>query len=289
MIVTVMTLRTRLTYYLHLMRLNKPIGLLLLLWPTLWALWFASDGWPETSILIVFVAGIVLMRSAGCVVNDLADRHIDGHVQRTKQRPLVQGQVGVLEAYVLAGALSLIAFALVVIYCNTLTILLAMFGALWAGMYPLMKRFTHLPQLGLGIAFSWGVPMAFAAVTGEVGTFGWFLFLTSAIWPVIYDTMYAMVDRDDDVQIGVKSTAILFGLMDRVIIGLLQLLFILMLIILGFMFRSNSIYYVCIALAGLLFLYQQWLIKDRDRAKCFSAFLNNNWVGLIIFIGVYNQ
>jgi 4-hydroxybenzoate polyprenyltransferase len=283
-----MQLRTRLTHYACLIRLHKPIGILLLLWPTLWALWLASDGWPDTKILFVFVAGTILMRSAGCILNDLADRHVDGHVQRTKQRPLVDGTVTTTEAFCLAGVLSLAAF-LFVLLCNMLTIMLAVIGASIIILYPFLKRVTHLPQLGLGVAFSWGVPMAFAAVTGEVGLFGWFLFLTCIIWPVIYDTMYAMVDRDDDLQIGIKSTAILFGLMDRIIIGLLQTLFIVMLVIVGIMFHVEEIFYVCVAIAAGLFVYQQWLIKDRDRDKCFKAFLNNNWVGLVIFIGVYFQ
>jgi len=283
-----MQLRARLPHYAYLMRLNKPIGILLLLWPTLWALWLATNGRPDTKILFVFVAGVLLMRSAGCVVNDIADRHFDGHVKRTHRRPLVVGTVSVKEALILTGLLSATAFMLICL-CNPLTIWLALIGAAWVVIYPLMKRFTHLPQVGLGIAFSWGVPMAFAAVTDTIGISAWFVFLTAIVWPVIYDTMYAMVDREDDAHIGLKSTAILFGLMDRIIIGLLQVLFLLMLVIVGIMFRVDAIYYVCVALSGMLFIFQQWLIKDRDRDKCFAAFINNNWVGLIIFIGIYLQ
>lgn len=283
-----MQLRERLPHYANLMRLHKPIGILLLLWPTLWALWLASDGWPNPKMLFIFVAGTFLMRSAGCIVNDIADRHIDGHVERTNQRPLVTGAVTLNEALSLAGLLSLGALSLV-LFCNTVTVFLAFIGAVLAVVYPLMKRFSHLPQAGLGMAFSWGVPMAFAAVKGNVTGKAWLLFLTCMIWPVIYDTLYAMVDREDDRRIGVKSSAILFGWMDRVIIGLLQVLFILMLMIAGVLFNLKAIYYLCVLSAGFLFLYQQWLIKDRQREKCFAAFLNNNWVGFVIFIGIYLQ
>lgn len=276
-------------HYARLARLNKPIGILLLLWPTLWALWFANDGWPDMTLLSVFIVGVILTRSAGCIINDVMDRHVDGHVARTKTRPLINGAVSVKGALLLASILLLIAFMLVALFCNSLTILLAVIGAVWIAVYPYLKRITNLPQLGLGVAFSWGVPMAFAAVTGEVGLFAWFLFLAAVIWPIIYDTMYAMVDREDDVLVGVKSTALLFGDMDRVVIGLLQILFLLMMMIVGFMFRSNLVYYFCLGVAGLLFVYQQYLIRDRDRVQCFAAFLNNNWVGLIIFVGVYFQ
>lgn len=275
-------------HYLSLMRLNKPIGILLLLWPTLWALWLASGGWPNDKILFVFVAGTILMRSAGCVVNDIADRHVDGFVQRTKHRPLVVGTVSTKAASILAAMLCLLAFALVLL-CNALTIRLAVIGGALMILYPLLKRITHLPQVGLGVAFSWGVPMAFAAVRGEIGLAGSVVFLTALIWPIIYDTMYAMVDREDDRQIGIKSSAILFGRMDRIIIGLLQILFLLMLVIVGMMFRLASFYYVCVGLVGGLCVYQQWLIKDRERQRCFAAFLNNNWIGLILFMGISLQ
>lgn len=275
----------RVIQYAYLIRLNKPIGILLLLWPTLWALWLSTNGSPHKKILVIFVLGVFLMRSAGCVINDFADRKVDGHVERTKLRPIASGKVSVFEALTLAALLALCAFLLVLL-CNKLTIMLAFVGAALAFIYPFLKRFTHLPQFGLGIAFSWGVPMAFAAQTGEVETSGWFLFLTCIVWPVIYDTMYAMVDKEDDVAIGVKSTAILFNDMDKLIVGLLQGLFIVMLIMVGLMFELEPIYYFSIAVVTLLFIYQQWLIKDRDSRRCFRAFLNNNWVGLVIFAGI---
>lgn len=280
-----MLIRERLPQYAYLMRWDKPIGILLLLWPTLWALWLASNGRPDSALLFVFVAGVILMRSAGCVLNDIADRKFDGHVARTRERPLASGKVTVLEALVLAGILCAIAF-LLVLYCNVLTIQLAFVGALLPIAYPLMKRFTHLPQLGLGVAFSWGVPMAFAATTASLSTPAWFLFLTSVVWPVIYDTMYAMVDREDDVKIGIKSTAVLLNTMDRLVIGLLQVLFVVMLIIVGLMFNLRFIYYACLIAVSGFFVYQQWLIKARHPKKCFYAFLNNNLVGFFIFLGI---
>lgn len=281
-----MIIKERLIHYAYLMRWDKPIGILLLLWPTLWALWLASAGKPEIHIFFIFIAGVVLMRSAGCVLNDLADRSFDGHVKRTRLRPLVTGHVTSKEAWLLAGILALIAFFLV-LFCNRLTIILALIAACFALIYPLLKRVTYLPQFGLGIAFSLGVPMAFAAVTGSVGARGWFVFLTAVLWPVIYDTMYAMVDKEDDIKIGVKSTAILFASMDLLLIGLFQMLFIVMLIILGWMFLLKPIYYASILWVCALFIYQQWLLKNRGPTHCFRAFLNNNWVGLIIFTGIF--
>lgn len=281
-----MLIRERLLQYAYLMRLDKPIGMLLLLWPTLWALWLAGDGHPDKKILFVFIAGVILMRSAGCALNDFADRHFDNHVRRTQQRPLASGKITEIEALILAGLLSLFAF-LLVLTCNILTVKLAFIGAGLTLIYPFMKRVTHLPQIGLGIAFTWGVPMAFAAQRGSIGTSGWFLFFTGIIWPVIYDTMYAMVDREDDQKIGVKSTAILFDAMDKLIVGLLQVLLVVMLFIIGIMFELNIIYYLCVGIVGLLFVYQQWLIKDRDSNKCFKAFKNNNWVGFAIFLGIF--
>jgi 4-hydroxybenzoate polyprenyltransferase len=283
-----MQLRARIPQYVSLMRLDKPIGILLLLWPTLWALWLASGGWPSYLFLFVFTAGTVLMRSAGCVVNDVMDRRIDGKVRRTCRRPLVIGSLKVKAALGLAAFLSLLAFMLV-LFCNSLTIGLAIIGGGLTMVYPLMKRFTSLPQVGLGVAFSWSVPMAFAAVTGKIEMQAWFLFFTCMVWPVIYDTMYAMVDREDDQQIGVRSTAILFGLRDRLILAGLQVLFLLMLVKVGTLFHLSLGYISCIFLVGMLFLYQQWLIRNREPDKCFAAFLNNNWVGLIIFIGIYLQ
>lgn len=267
------------------MRLNKPIGIVLLLWPTLWALWLASHGHPSLKILLIFVAGVVVMRSAGCVMNDFADRHIDGHVQRTSNRPLPSGTVSSTEAWILVGLLGLIAFLLVLL-CNTFTMQLAFIGAGLTLIYPFMKRFTYLPQFGLGIAFAWSIPMAFAAETVAINFSTWLLFSAGVLWPVIYDTMYAMVDKQDDIKIGVKSTAILFGKQDRRMIASLQSIFIFILMGVGITFQLSKIYYVSLLIAAIFFLYQQWLIKDGDREQCFHAFLNNHWVGMIIFIGI---
>jgi len=271
--------------YAYLIRLNKPIPLLLLLWPTLWGLWLASGGVPEHSILFIFIGGVLCMRSAGCAINDVADRHIDGHVARTKHRPLATGQVSVVAALLIATVLAL--FALLLVWqCNKLTILLACLGAVFAVIYPFLKRVTFLPQLGLGVAFTWGIPMAFAAVNNTVPAVAWFLFATAVLWPVIYDTQYAMADREDDIKIGVKSTAILFGQEDKKIIGILQLVFLLLLSVVGYLFDLRYPFYLALVLVGVLFLYQQWLIKDRVASRCIQAFLNNHWVGLVIFVSI---
>ncbi len=269
----------------YLMRLHKPIGILLLLWPTCWALWLAAEGMPPWSTLIIFVAGVVLMRSAGCVINDIFDRDFDKHVVRTRERPLAAGKISVKVALILAAALAFIAF-LLVLFCNTLTIMLAFAGALFAVVYPLLKRITHLPQLGLGVAFSWGVPMAFAAVTGHVPASAWLVFAASACWPVIYDTMYAMADRAEDVKIGVKSTAILFGKYDVFILACLMLVFLGLLIVIGQVFHLPQRYYLALVVVAVLFARQLWMIRQRDPALCFRAFLQNNGVGLVIFLGI---
>jgi 4-hydroxybenzoate polyprenyltransferase len=271
--------------YLILMRINKPIGIFLLLWPTLWALWLASDGRPNLIVVCIFILGVVLMRSAGCIINDFADKDFDKHVERTRDRPLTSGKVSTKGALILFSALMVVAFLLVLLL-NRLTILLAFAGAAFAVIYPFMKRFVSMPQLGLGIAFAWGVPMAFAALTNTVPDKSWVLFLAAAVWPVIYDTMYAMVDRIDDVKIGIKSTAITWGHADRLIVGLLQLVFILLLVACGFLFHLQSVYFMSLMLVSLFFIYQQWLIKDRVQVKCFQAFLNNHWVGMIIYVGI---
>lgn len=272
--------------YMVLARLNKPVGILLLLWPTLWALWLANNGFPSAKLLFIFTAGVILMRSCGCILNDLADRRFDGFVARTKDRPLVTGTVSVMGAWIFAIFCLLLAF-LLVLQCNGLTIIFAFVAVLLAAIYPLLKRITHLPQLGLGIAFAWGVPMAFAATQFAVGPVVWFLFLTAAVWPVIYDTIYAMVDRMDDQKIGVKSTAILFATYDKIIIAALQILFLIMLVKVGQLFLLNRCYYLSLIIVALLFLYQQWLIKDRDPVQCFKAFLNHQWVGFFIFVGIF--
>jgi 4-hydroxybenzoate polyprenyltransferase len=271
--------------YAQLMRLHKPIGIFLLLWPTLWALWLASAGKPNVFIVIIFVMGTVLMRSAGCVINDFADRHVDKYVARTRERPLTSGKVTVQETLILFVVLMLTAFMLVLLL-NWLTILLAVIAAVLAVSYPFLKRVTHLPQVGLGINFSWGVPMAFAAQNNVLTVADGYVFLATVIWAFMYDTVYAMVDRQDDIKIGVKSTAILFGNYDKVIIALLQLIFLAMLCYVGYIFHLRQIYFVSVFIAGLFFCYQQWLIKNREPDACFKAFLNNNWVGLIIFVGI---
>lgn len=281
-----MQLSLPLRQYFFLMRLDKPIGMLLLLWPTVWALWLAARGIPDSKILFIFLAGVVLMRSAGCVMNDIFDRNFDGHVARTRQRPLAAGTVSVRQALVLAGVLGFAAFILV-LFCNALTILLAFAGAAFAIIYPLMKRVTYLPQFGLGVAFSWGVPMAFAAVTGNLSASSWLLFAAAALWPVIYDTMYAMTDREDDIKIGVKSTAILFGRQDVALIGLLMIIFLVLLTATGVVFQLRAVYFFALFLAAILFLRQLKMIRTYDTRLCFKAFLENNWSGMIIFLGIF--
>jgi len=271
--------------YVELTRLHKPIGILLLLWPTCWALWLAADGSPPWTILLVFVMGVVLMRSAGCVVNDIFDRNFDRHVRRTRQRPLVVGSISVRRAAIFALVLLLMAF-LLVLTCNMLTIALAIVGAFLAVTYPLLKRYTYLPQLGLGVAFSWGVPMAFAAVQNNVPASAWLVFSAALLWPVIYDTLYAMTDRADDLTIGVKSTAILFGQYDVFIIGCLMLMFLLLLVVVGRLFQLNAFYYTALLLVTILFTHQLWQIRTRDPDQCFQAFLQNNSIGLVIFLGL---
>lgn len=271
--------------YCQLMRLHKPIGIYLVLWPTLWALWLAAEGVPSLSVLCVFVLGVVLMRSAGCVINDFADRHIDGDVQRTKDRPLVTGAISAKHALLFFAALCLLAF-LLVLSMNSLTIYLSVGGVVLAFIYPFMKRHTYLPQVFLGAAFAWAVPMAYAAQTNELPSIVWLIYMATLIWTVAYDTMYAMVDRDDDLKIGVKSTAILFGHADRAIIAFLQVLVVLTLCIIGQQEKLGEFYFLGVAVASVLFVYQQHLIRHRDRDACFQAFLNNNWVGLVIFIAL---
>ena len=275
----------RIRLYWQLMRMHKPIGALLLLWPTLWSLWLAADGFPRWDVLVIFVLGVFVMRSAGCVINDFADRKVDGHVKRTRERPLVNGQVSSREAIALFIGLCLLAFGLVLL-TNTLTIQLSVGGVLLAFCYPFMKRFTHLPQVVLGAAFAWAIPMAFAAQSGSLGAEVWLLYTAVVLWTVVYDTFYAMVDRDDDLRIGVKSTAILFGEHDRLMTGVLQALTLYALLMVGSRFELGAYYYVSLGVAALLFAYQQYLIRFRQRDACFKAFMNNNWVGFAIFIGV---
>lgn len=275
----------RVRLYWQLMRMHKPIGALLLLWPTLWSLWLAADGVPRWDVLVIFVLGVFVMRSAGCVINDFADRKVDGHVKRTRERPLVSGQVSSGEAIALFIGLCLLAFGLVLL-TNPLTIQLSVGGVLLAFCYPFMKRYTHLPQVVLGAAFAWAIPMAFAAQSGALGVEVWLLYTAVVLWTVVYDTFYAMVDRDDDLRIGVKSTAILFGEQDRLMTGVLQALTLYALVMVGSRFELGTFYYISLGAAAALFAYQQYLIRFRQREACFKAFMNNNWVGLAIFIGV---
>jgi 4-hydroxybenzoate polyprenyltransferase len=270
---------------LQLIRFDKPIGTLLLLWPTLWALWIAAQGVPPPGLLAIFVVGTFLTRSAGCIINDLADRKVDGAVARTNARPLVTGAVTEREAVTLFLLLMLLAFVLV-LFTNTLTIALSFVAVLLAASYPFMKRYTHLPQLVLGAAFSWGIPMAFTAQLGELPAASWLLYLGNLLWTVVYDTKYAMVDRDDDIQVGIKSTAILFGRHDRLIIGLLQAACLLMLYLAGSAFSLGGYYHLALLITAALFVYHQYLIRHRRPEDCFRAFLHNNWVGMVIFAGI---
>jgi 4-hydroxybenzoate polyprenyltransferase len=275
----------RLREYALLMRLDKPIGFFLLMWPTLWALLIAGEGQPDAQVVLVFVLGILLMRSAGCVINDYADAEIDRHVTRTQNRPLAAGRVSKGEAIVLFVLLCLMALGLVLLL-NTLTIMMSVVGALLAVTYPFMKRITYLPQVYLGAAFGWAVPMAFAAQTGSVPPIAWLMFTTTVLWATAYDTMYAMVDRGDDLALGVKSTAILFGDSDRQIIGIIQLMVLVCLLMIGLQAGLGWIYYAGVGTAAGLAVYQQGLIRYREREECFRAFLNNNWFGASVFAGM---
>lgn len=278
-------LRERLSLYISLSRLNRPIGIYLLLWQTLWALWFAADGVPPLHVLVVFILGVVLMRSAGCIINDYADRNLDGHVERTQHRPLATGQISSREALGVAAGLTFFAF-LLVLTTNGTTVLWS-FGAVGlAALYPFMKRYTHLPQVFLGMAFSWSVPMAFTSQGEPVSALAWLIFASNVLWIVAYDTLYAMVDREDDLKIGIRSTAILFGDADRLMVGVLQALFLFGMILVGRLSDSGALYYLGLAAAAALFAWQHLRIRDRDRAACFWAFLHNHWVGLVIFVGL---
>jgi 4-hydroxybenzoate polyprenyltransferase len=276
----------RLPLYLKLMRADKPIGTLLLLWPTLWALWLASAGIPPWHLLLIFGLGVFLMRSAGCVVNDYADRDFDAHVQRTAQRPLATGAVAKREALLLAAALCALAFVLV-LFTNRLTILLSFGAVALAGSYPFMKRYTQMPQLVLGAAFGWGIPMAFAATNNTLPPGCWLLFIANILWTVVYDTFYAMVDRDDDVKIGIKSTAIMFGDDDRLITGMLQVCTLLALAFAGAQFKLGYWFFVALIGVAGLFVYHQVLVRLHRRDDCFRAFLHNNWVGATVFAGIF--
>ena len=279
-------IQARLADYARLLRVDRPIGSLLLLWPTYWALWLAADGFPSVGNFIVFTLGVFMMRAAGCAINDFADRKVDRHVKRTKDRPLTSGRIEAWEAVALFAGLCVTAFLMVVLFTNTLTLYLSFGGAVLAFIYPFMKRYTHLPQLFLGAAFSWAIPMAWAAEAGEVTKLAWLLFTANVLWTVAYDTLYAMVDRDDDIRIGIKSTAILFGDADRAVIAILQALVVLILILVGQQAELGVFYYLGLVAMACLFIFQQHLSRFRERDGCFKAFLNNNWAGFAVFTGL---
>lgn len=271
--------------YVELMRFDRPIGILLLLWPTLWAIWIANSGFPDVKIFLTFCAGVVIMRAAGCVINDYADRELDGHVERTQLRPIPAGLVTASEALVLFSLLLALAF-LLVLTLNEKTIYLSFIAAAIAIFYPFAKRFTWFPQAVLGVAFSCAIPMAFAAQDQALSELTWLIFFINLIWIMVYDTLYAMADRADDIKVGIRSTAILFGDADKLLIGLMQAMVIIGLLILGAELAFSWVYFVSILIVAALFVWQQILIRKRNPQKCLQAFLNNNYVGMIIFIGI---
>jgi 4-hydroxybenzoate polyprenyltransferase len=277
----------KLHFYTQLIRLDRPIGIYLLLWPTLWGLWIASHGIPDFTLLIIFVLGVILMRSAGCAINDYADREIDKHVARTKNRPLAAGHISTQEALAVFATLSGIAFFLV-LQLNLSTILLSTVAVLLVASYPFMKRFHSLPQVHLGAAFAWAIPMGFTAVNETVPPLeAWLLFVATLLWTVAYDTLYALSDKEDDLKIGVKSSAILFAQYDRIIIAILQTLTIGLLVWVGLLMNAGIAYFISLLLASVLFVYQHHMIKNREPIHCLHAFLHNNWVGMVIFIGIF--
>ena len=271
--------------YAQLMRLDRPVGIYLLLWPTLWALWFAKGGIPTLKLILVFVAGTIVMRSAGCVINDFADRDIDPRVKRTRLRPLAARRVSPYEALALFLVLVLVALWLVT-RLDRRTVMFSFIGAALTVSYPFMKRFFPLPQFYLGAAFGWAVPMAFVATVGTVPRIGWLLFIITLLWAGVYDTLYAMVDRDDDLKLGVQSTAVAFGDMDRMLIGVMQAMVLIGLLLAGRASQVGWPFYLSLVIGAGLFAWQQWLIRDRDRNACFNAFLNNQYFGLVVFAGV---
>lgn len=278
-------IRDRAIQYSRLMRLDKPIGSLLLLWPTLWALWIASDGLPTIHLLSVFIAGVFITRSAGCVINDYADRNFDRYVARTSNRPLTTGAVSTREALYLIVVLLIIAF-LLVLTTNRLTVILSFVALPLGGFYPFMKRYTYIPQLFQGMAFGWGIPMAFAAAGHNIPEIAWLIYIANILWSMTYDTMYAMVDREYDKNIGVKSTAILFEDSDRIFIGIIQLMLLFTFVLIGKKLEFGQYYYLSLIVVTAIIAYHQYLIKDRKPELCFKAFLNNNWLGAVVFIGI---
>lgn len=276
----------RLPDFIALGRLDRPIGIYLLLWPTLWALWIAAQGQPSYQLIFIFVMGVILTRTGGCIINDYADRNLDGKVQRTANRPLATGRISGKEALAVAAIIGLLAFVLV-LFTNTFTIVLSAGGLLLACTYPYMKRHTYLPQVVLGAAFAWAIPMAFAAVNEEVPAFAWLIYAATLCWTMAYDTLYAMVDRDDDLEAGIKSTAILFGDADLAMVGLLEGMALLALVLLGNKLGLSYWFYLGLTLATVLWAWQLWQCRERDRDACFKAFLHNHWVGAVIFAGLF--
>ena len=272
--------------YIRLMRLDKPIGSLLLLWPTYWALFLSADGWPDLDILFIFTLGVFIMRTAGCVINDFADRKIDKHIVRTQGRPLATGEISSNSALVLFGLLLLIALGLV-LQTNILTIKLSLIAVLLATLYPFTKRWTNLPQLVLGAAFGMSVPMAFSAQTGVIPLTAWLVFIATLVWTLIYDTFSAMADRDEDLKIGVKSTAILFAKYDQIIITLLQILLIIVFVLIGNTFDLGLIYDFSLVIISFFMIYHQFLLKKRQKEEYFKAFINNNFIGMTVFLGIF--
>ena len=277
--------KKKLKNYLLLMRLDKPIGIWLLMWPMLWSMWVSTDGQVNETLLIVFLFGVIIMRSAGCVLNDIADKNIDPFVKRTKDRPIASGKISVREGKKLFIFLMAIAFSLL-FFLNTSTKLLALLGALITTVYPFLKRIISAPQLFLGVAFGWAVPMTFSANLGYVNTVGWLIFVTAIIWAIIYDTYYAMVDRDDDINLPVKSTAILFGKYDLLIIGICQIIMVFLLILLAKIMSATIWVYLSIFISSCIMMHHQIITKKRQRAACFRAFYNNHYIGMVMFIGI---
>ena len=279
-------LKQQFPHYLKLIRFDRPIGTYLLLWPTLWALWIASEGVPSFKLLIVFALGVFLMRSAGCAINDYADRDFDGYVSRTEERPLATGAISEKEAIGVFVVLALLSLVLA-LQLNLLTIGMSLVALLLAASYPYMKRVHMLPQVHLGVTFGWAIPMAYTAVHNQLpDTTNWLIFLTAVIWTTAYDTMYGMADREEDIKLGLKSTAILFGDNDKLIVGIMQFTVVILLTIIGLLTMRGGFYYLGLALASVFFVYQQYLIRDREALPCFHAFLNNNWFGMVVFVGL---
>jgi len=272
--------------YFRLMRLNKPIGIYLLLWPTYWALFLSAGGWPDIDLLIIFTFGVIITRSAGCVINDYADREIDKHIARTRDRPITTGEISPKAALLLFFALGLAAFALVLL-TNTLTIKISFIALALAVLYPFTKRWTNLPQLILGLAFAMSVPMAFSAQTGTVPASAGWIFLATVLWTLIYDTLYAMADRDEDIKIGVKSTAILFAKYDQIFITLLQVLLMIVFIKIGNLFDLGTFFDISLIIILLFMIYHQFLIKKRQKMDYFKAFINNHFIGMTVFFGIF--